>query len=200
MKRLASFILTLALAGGSAGFFAGCDQTDGATGGTAEIAAKVNAVVIPLAKVNRRIEQTLKQQQPNAKLSDLSPIELAAAQLKALDALINEEILLQRAQREQIQVTDAEVDQAVKRQIADEGLSEEDYRKKLKEAGLTEEEFRTETRQALLVSKLQEKLKAKVPAPSDKEIEEFFNQNKEQFRLERGSRWASSPWTRPTTG
>jgi parvulin-like peptidyl-prolyl isomerase len=186
VKRLASFILTLALAGGSAGFFAGCDQTDGATGGTAEIAAKVNAVVIPLSKVNRRIEQSLKQQQPNARLSDLSPIELAAAQLKALDALISEEILLQRAQREQIQVTDAEVEQAVKRQIADEGLSEEDYRKKLKEAGLTEEEFRTETRQALLVSKLQEKLKAKVPAPSDKEIEEFFNQNKEQFRLERG--------------
>ncbi|AEP10892.1 SurA N-terminal domain-containing protein [Chloracidobacterium thermophilum] len=186
MKRLASFVLILALSGGSAVFFAGCDQTDGATGGTAEIAAKVNAVVIPLAKVNRRIEQTLKQQQPNAKLSDLSPIELAAAQLKALDALINEEILLQRAQREQIQVTDAEVDQAVKRQIADEGLSEEDYRKKLKEAGLTEEEFRTETRHALLVSKLQEKLKAKVPAPSDKEIEEFFNQNKDQFRLERG--------------
>ncbi len=186
MKRLASFVLILALSGGSAVFFAGCDQTDGATGGTAEIAAKVNAVVIPLSKVNRRIEQSLKQQQPNAKLSDLSPIELAAAQLKALDALISEEILLQRAQREQIQVTDAEVDQAVKRQIADEGLSEEDYRKKLKEAGLTEEEFRTETRHALLVSKLQEKLKAKVPAPSDKEIEEFFSQNKEQFRLERG--------------
>ncbi|MCS7078930.1 MAG: SurA N-terminal domain-containing protein [Chloracidobacterium sp.] len=186
MKRLASFLLILTLASGVSGLLAGCNATDGATGGTAEIAAKVNAVVIPLSKVNRRIEQTIRQQQPNAKLSDLSPIELAAAQLKALDALIGEEILLQRAQREQIQVTDAEVDQAVKRQIADEGLSEEDYRKKLKEAGLTEEEFRTETRHALLVSKLQDKLKAKVPAPSDREIEEFFNQNKEQFRLERG--------------
>ncbi len=185
MKHFPLFVLVFALAGSGA-LLSGCGATDGATGSTAEIAAKVNAVVIPLSKVNRRIEQTIRQQQPNAKLSDLSPIELAAAQLKALDALIGEEILLQRAQREQIQVTDAEVDQAVKRQIAEEGLSEEDYRKKLKEAGLTEEEFRLETRQALLVSKLQDKLKAKVPAPSDREIEEFFNQNKDQFRLDRG--------------
>jgi parvulin-like peptidyl-prolyl isomerase len=167
---------------GSVVFSGGCNNTS--TGGAADIAAKVNSVAIPLAKVNRKVEQALTPQK--AKLSDLSPIELANAQLKALDALISEEILFQRAQREQIQVSDADVENEIKKIISAQGLSEEKFREQLKEAGVTEDEFKIETRQSLLVSKLQEKLKNKVPLPSEKEIEEFFTQNKEQFRLERG--------------
>lgn len=183
-QRFFSSFLAVSMLCGGASFFAGCKQATGQSGGTAEIAAKVNSVAIPLSKVDRQIEQGLKQN--NLKLADLSPIELAAARLQALDRLVNNEILVQRAQREQIQVSEEDINQAVKRFLSAQGLTEEKFQKELKDAGLTEDEFRGEQRQTLLVSKLYEKLKGKIPLPSEKEIEDFFNQNREQFKIGRG--------------
>lgn len=162
-----------------------CDQSASSTSGnSAEIAARVNSVTIPLAKVDRQIEQMLKPQ--NLKLADMSPIELASNRMGVLDQLITQEILLQRAQKENLQVTDDEVKQAVQAFISEKGWTVEEFQKQLKEVGLTEEEFRNEQRQVLQIRKLQDRQKSKIPAPSEKEIADYYNQNRDQFKIGRG--------------
>ncbi len=163
----------------------GCKQGEGNAGGSAaEIAAKVNATTIPLARVDRQVEQDLKPL--NVKISDLSPIELAAKRLSTLDQIITQEIMLQRAQRENIQVSDEDVKQQVQRLINNNGWTQEEYQRQLKESGLTEEEFRNEQRSQLLIAKLQERQRSKIPAPSEKEITDYYTQNRDQFKIGRG--------------
>lgn len=162
-----------------------CNQAASSSGGGAEVAAKVNSVIIPLSKVDRQIEQELKQQTSQS-LSELSPIALASLRMMALDRLITQEVLLQRAQKESIQVSDDDVKQRVQELIQAQGWSQEEYQKTIKELGMTEEEFRNEQRKLLLINKLVDRLKTRIPAPSEKEIADFYNQNPEQFKLGKG--------------
>src|ERR1051326_871993 len=93
-----SIIVTLAV------LAIGCKQdtvSGSASNGSGELAARVGNVDLQLSKVDRLIEQGL-QGQTDKKLTDLTPVELAAARLQALDTLITEEVLYQRARQENI--------------------------------------------------------------------------------------------------
>lgn len=167
--------------------FAGCKREAGTSAnnaGSGEVAARVGSVDIPLSKVDRLIEQGLRGQ-TEKKLSDLTPVELAAARLQALDSLITEEVLFQRARQENIQVSDEEVRNQIQGGIQQEGMSADDFQKKLKDVGLTENEFQEEQRRKMVISKLQEKMSVVKP-PTDREIADYFNQNQEQFKIGRG--------------
>ncbi|MBX7221385.1 MAG: SurA N-terminal domain-containing protein [Blastocatellia bacterium] len=169
-----------------AAFFGGCNQSASGTsgGGSAEVAAKVNSVAIPMTRVERQLELTLKPE--GVKPTDLSPIELASTRLRILEQLISQEIMVQRAQKDSVQVTDDEVRQAVQAFIREKTGTQEEFQKQLKDIGLTEEEFRNEQRQILLINKWQEKQKVRIPAPSEKEISDFYTQNRDQFKIGRG--------------
>src|SRR3989442_108770 len=87
----------------------GCKQeTTTGLANSGELAARVGSADIALSKVDRIIEQGL-QGQGDKKLSALSPVELAAARLQALDSLITEEVLYQRARQESMQISDEDV-------------------------------------------------------------------------------------------
>ena len=119
----------------------GCKQeTTTGSANSGELAARVGNTDIPLSKVDRMIDQGL-QGQGGKKLSDLSPVELAAARLQALDSLITEEVLYQRARQENMQISDEDLRNFIQKGIQQSGLSEDDFQKQLKAAGLTEPDF-----------------------------------------------------------
>ncbi|MEW6730915.1 MAG: SurA N-terminal domain-containing protein, partial [Acidobacteriota bacterium] len=159
------------------------DTVVGPSSNSGEIAARVGSVDIPLAKVDRLIEQGLGQ--GSKKLSDLNPVELAAARLQAIDTLITEEVLFQRARQEKIQISDEDVRNQIQRGIQSSGLSEDDFQKQLKTVGLSEVEFREEQRRKIAIEKLQEKM-SPVKPPTDREISDYYNNNPGQFRIGRG--------------
>lgn len=134
----------------------------------------------------KQIDSAIKQQLDAQGGAPLSPAELVTARLSVLDKLIQEEALYQKAQKQNLVPDDAKVNQAVQKRKQDAGLTEEQYQEQIKKAGLTEAEVRDQIRREIAISELTEKERARVTAPSDAEIEKYYNENKAQFVAQRG--------------
>jgi hypothetical protein len=102
-----------------------------------------------------------------------------------LDDLIKQEVLFQRADKEKLLPTDDEVSQVISNQKQQVG-SQEEFQKALKETGQTEEGLREVVRKRLAMQKLLDRFGSKVDPPSDKEIEDFYNANRDRYVSARG--------------
>jgi parvulin-like peptidyl-prolyl isomerase len=149
-----------------------------------EVAAKVGSRDITLKQVDSTIKQQLDANGGNA---TMSPAELVAARLSVLDNLIQEEALFQKAQKENLVPDDSKVNQEVQKRKQDAGLTEEQYQNQIKQAGFSEEEVRDQIRRQLAINELRERQKARVNAPTDGDIEKYYNDHKAEFRAERGA-------------
>ena len=142
------------------------------------VAARVNGKPIMLAEVERFVNQ----QAAGEKLSEL---ESAQAQLKVLDSLIQREILYQRAGRERLLPTEDQVTAAINEQKQKTGMTEEEFARQLKAQNVTIETFREEAKKDLAIKALQDKYAGKITV-SDREVEDYYNKNKQQFVSARG--------------
>lgn len=157
----------------------------GCTSGTSEanqnmVAATVNGRNIMLKEVERGVNQ-----QAGGNAASLSQLQLAQARLTVLDNLIQREVLFQRAEREKVLPTEAQIDGALAQQREQSGMSQEDFEKGLKSQNLSMETLREEARKDLAINALQDKYTSKV-AINDREIEDFYNSNRQQFVNKRG--------------
>jgi foldase protein PrsA len=107
--------------------------------------------------------------------------------MSVLDNLIQAEALFQKAQKENLAPDDNKVTQEVQKKKQEAGVTEEQYQNQIKQAGLTEEDVREKVRRELAINALREREKARVTAPTDAEIEKYYNENKAQFVAERGA-------------
>jgi peptidyl-prolyl cis-trans isomerase SurA len=158
---------------------AGCS-----TGGTATnenmIAATVNGRNIMLQEVEREVNR-----QAGGNPSALSQLQLAQARLTVLSNLIQREVLFQRAEREKVLPTEAQIDGAIAQQKEQTGMTQEDFEKGLKAQNMSMETLREEARKNLAITALQDKYSGKITI-SDREVEDFYAQNPEQFKRQRG--------------
>ena len=180
MNRVVRKFSALALAAAAALAFTACTGTKSGGGEGGDVVAVVNGKNITLGEVERVIrEQTSGQQ------SLLSPLELGAARLQVLDSLIRDEVLFQRAEKEKTLPNDDEVAKVINDQKQQAG-SKEAFEKALKDAGQTEESLRELVRKRLAMQKLLDKIGNKADAPSDREIEDFYNNNRQRYVNARG--------------
>ena len=163
----------------SAVVLAGC-----ATGGTPSndtmVAATVNGRNIMLQEVERSVNR-----QAGGNPSALSQLQLAQARLTVLDELIKREVLFQRAEREKVLPTEAQIDGAIAQQKEQTGMTQEDFEKSLKAQNMTMETLREEARKTLAITALQDKYSGRITI-SDREVEDFYNSNRESFKNQRG--------------
>ena len=163
----------------SAVVLAGC-----ASGGTQSndnmVAATVNGRNIMLQEVERQVNR-----QAGGNPSVLSQLQLAQARLTVLDELIKREVLFQRAEREKVLPTEAQIDGAIAQQKEQTGMTQEDFEKNLKAQNMSMETLREEARKTLAITALQDKYSGKI-AISDREVEDFYNSNRESFKNQRG--------------
>jgi parvulin-like peptidyl-prolyl isomerase len=110
---------------------------------------------------------------------------MAQARLQVLNSLIQREVLFQRAEREKVLPTEAQIDGAIAAQKQNSGMTSEDFDKSLKAQNLSMETLREEARKDLAISALQDKYSGKIDI-SDREVEEFYNGNRDRFKNERG--------------
>ena len=94
-------------------------------------------------------------------------------------------MLFQRAEREKVLPTEDQIDGAITTQKQNSGMTSEDFEKSLKAQNLSMETLREEARKDLAISALQDKYSGKINI-SDKEVEEFYNNNRHQFMNARG--------------
>ena len=151
-----------------------------------EASAAVNGKVIKFEEVERAIKSQAKGQE-----SKLSPLELAQARLQVLEQLIQQEVMYQKAKSEQTIPTDDDVIAELNKMKTNSGISKEEFEKKMKEAGETEDTLREKLKRELAINKLIDKVAGKVEPPSNKEIEDFYNGNKEAFIKKRGVQLAA---------
>lgn len=144
------------------------------------VAATVNGRNIMLQEVERTVNR-----QAGGNPSALSQLQLAQARLTVLSNLIQREVLYQRAEREKVLPTEAQIDGAIAQQKEQTGMTQEDFEKGLKAQNMSIETLREEARKDLAISALQDKYSGKITI-SDREVEEFYNGNRQSFKNERG--------------
>ena len=144
------------------------------------VAATVNGKKIMLSEVERVI-----QQQMQGKQSQLSAHDLAQARLQVLDKLIQREVLYQRAEQEKLLPTEEQITSAINQQKQQTGVTQEEFDRQLKEQNMTNEALREEAKKDLATSSLQDKYAGKITI-SDREVEDYYNANKQQFVNARG--------------
>ena len=144
------------------------------------VAATVNGKKIMLQEVERLITQ-----QTQGKQAQLSPLELAQARLQVLSSLIQREVLFQRSEQEKLQPSEDEITSAINAQKAQTGMTDEEFGRQLRDQNLTMEALREEAKKDLAIKKLQDKYAGKITI-SDREVEEYYNSNKQQFVNARG--------------
>lgn len=180
MQRVAIYIVVATLAA----FAFACSNSKGtaSSGGAATdnaVAATVNGKSIMLSEVDKLITAQTQGQQDK-----LSPLALAQARLQVLDSLIQKEVLLQRAEKEKTMPSEDDITNYIN--SLKQGMTEEQFQKGLKDQGLTMDSLKEEARKTLAIQKLQDKVNGKIAAPSDKEVEDFYNNNKQMFITSRG--------------
>lgn len=144
------------------------------------IAATVNGRNILLKEVERNMTQ-----QTGPSVTKLSPLELAQARLSVLEKLIQREVLFQRAEREKLLPTEDQIDGAINQQKTNTGMTSEAFEKALRDQNISMETLREEARKDLAIASLQDKYSGKISI-SDKEVEDFYNNNRQEFVNARG--------------
>jgi peptidyl-prolyl cis-trans isomerase SurA len=144
------------------------------------VAATVNGRNIMLSEVERGVSQ-----QTGGNPSSLNQLQMAQARLQVLNNLIQREVLFQRAEREKVLPTEAQIDGAIATQKQNSGMTAEDFDKKLKAENISIETLREEARKDLAIANLQDKYSGKIDI-SDREVEDYYANNKQEFVRNRG--------------
>ncbi|MCI0339088.1 MAG: SurA N-terminal domain-containing protein [Acidobacteria bacterium] len=172
---LPTFLFALALTVSACG-----SKSSSNASGNDDVAAVVNGAKILVKDVDRVITQQYRGQE-----NQLSPIALAAYRLQALETLINQEVLYQRAQKDNIAPSDDEIKQYIQRYKQENGYTEEAFANELKRTNQTEEQFREFVKKQLAIQKLYEKSESQLRV-QDRDVTDVYNANPKQFSLQPG--------------
>lgn len=186
ISKKVSLFLVLAMV---AAFAAACGSGPVGPNGAVDpnaTAATVNGKAITMEEVERAVKQQAQGQEGR-----LSQLELAGARLQVLQSLVEQEVMYQKAEKEQTLPTDEEVTAEYNKRKTASGLSQEQWDAKMKEVGETEASAKLAIKKGLAIQKLTDKITGKIDAPKDSEIEQFYNSNKAGFKNKRGAQLAA---------
>ena len=175
-KQLALVILIAALTVA----LAACSKGKNEPNKDTAVAATVNGKNILLKDVDQRVNQ-----RAGGQMAQLSPLQLAAARLQELDSLIQQEVLFQRAEKENLVPKEDEITRTINTKKQEGRLTEEDYARQLRESGQTEQTVREAVRKEMAIQRLQEKTVGNISI-NEREVQDAFEKNKETFVNRRG--------------
>jgi peptidyl-prolyl cis-trans isomerase SurA len=151
---------------------AGCNNR----GGGDDVMARVNGHKITRPEVEKYYKNQLagSPQQPSTEQGD-------NLRLNILRELINNEILMQRAEKLGLLATDEEVDSKVNEAKA--AYTQEQFDNRLKERGITMDDFRRDLRRSITIDKvINKEITSKINV-TDSDISAYYNQHKAEFNL-----------------
>jgi len=107
--------------------------------------------------------------------------DILTQKLNVLDNLIDQDIMVARAQAAKLDVTDAEVDTAIADRRA--GMTDAEFQMQLAQQGLTPDDVKRGVRRELLVQKLIDRDITGKATITDDQIADYYNRNRAQFNL-----------------
>lgn len=151
---------------------AGCKGGQG--GG--DVMAAVNGKKIMRAEVEKYYKN-----QTSGSPQEPDSVQANSLRLSILRQMIDDEIMLQRAEKLGLLATDEEVEAKFTEFKAP--YTKEEFEKRLKERNLTEEDFKRDLRRSLTIDKvLNKEITSKITI-SDADIAQYFNDHKAEFNL-----------------
>jgi peptidyl-prolyl cis-trans isomerase SurA len=152
-------------------FTAACNRT-----APANVAAMVNGRAITYADLEKRFQSEF-----STPAEHQSDDQVSIQRLEILRALVDEEILVQRAERMGLMAVDADVEAKFTELKAP--YTQEEFQKQLNARKITVEDLKTKLRRDLSVQKLFNKEITSQISITDKDIADFYNANKASFNL-----------------
>ncbi len=143
---------------------------------SANVAATVNGRPISYAELDR----TIAAQFPNAPLK-ANTDQMTGVRLEALRALIDNEIMLQRAEKEGLLASDADVEAKFNELKAP--YTKEEFQKLLQQRKMSMADLKAQIRRELSVQKLFNKEIGSHISISDADVTAFYNSNKASYNL-----------------
>ncbi|MFH1038680.1 MAG: peptidylprolyl isomerase [PVC group bacterium] len=140
----------------------------------------VNGVEVKGALFNQQLNALLQQysrQIPPEQLSKMQPM----LRQQAVAALVNQQLMMQEAEREEIMPDDQEVDAEIEK-IVKQFPGREELDAQLKRAGVTLEDLRKDITRNLKIQMLAEQQFSSGTEATEEEITTFYNDNQEQFQ------------------
>ncbi|MCX7602620.1 MAG: peptidylprolyl isomerase [Bryobacteraceae bacterium] len=169
MKARSIVLLLVAAALGAA--LAGCKKSV-----PPNVAATVNGRAITYADLDKQYKRQFPQQQEGA-----TQDQILFQKLELLRAMIDEEILLQRAEKLGLLARDEDVEARLNEIKAP--YTQEEFQKQLDAQGMTLEELKSQIRRSLSIEKLLNKEIGNQIVITDKDVADFYNANQAMFRF-----------------
>jgi peptidyl-prolyl cis-trans isomerase SurA len=107
--------------------------------------------------------------------------EVLSLKLNVLDELINNEILLERAKKLNLEASDGEVEDKFTEMKSP--YTEEEFQRQLKERGLSVDDLKKGLKRQLSTEKLMNREVVAKISITDQEVTDFYNSNKAQFNV-----------------
>jgi peptidyl-prolyl cis-trans isomerase SurA len=107
--------------------------------------------------------------------------EALSLKLNVLDELINNEILLERAKKLNLEASDGEVEDKFTELKSP--YTEEEFQHRLKDQGMTVDDLKQDLRRQLSIQKLLNREVVAKISITDQEVADFYNANKAQFNV-----------------
>ncbi len=107
--------------------------------------------------------------------------EALSLKLKVLDELINNEILLERAKKLNLEASDGEVEDKFTEMKSP--FTEDEFQRQLKERDVSVNDIKLSLRQQLSIEKLMNREVVAKISITDQDVTDFYNTNKEQFNV-----------------
>src|SRR5579875_136834 len=143
---------------------------------SADVAATVNGRPITYAELDRAVAGQFANAQVKA-----NPEQTTQLRLETLRTLIDNEIMLQRAEKEGLLASDADVEAKFNEVKAP--YTQEEFQKLLDQRKMTVADLKAQIRRELSVQKLFNKEIGSHISISDAEVTDFYNANKASFNL-----------------
>ena len=153
--------------------FAGCKQQESHS---PDVWAVVNGAEIRRDEVEKYYRTRI-----NPEAQETSPEEVLSGKLNVVEQLINNEILLERAKKLNLEASDGEVEDKFTELKS--GYTEEEFQRKLKDGGMTVDDLKKDLRRQLSIQKLLNREVAAKVAITDKDVVDFYNSNRNQFNV-----------------
>jgi peptidyl-prolyl cis-trans isomerase SurA len=154
-------------------FFAGCKQQERHA---PDVWAVVNGTEIKRDEVEKYYRTRI-----NPEAQETSPEEVLSGKLNVVEQLINNEILLERAKKLNLEASDGEVEDKFTELKS--GYTEDEFQRKLKDGGMTVDDLKKDLRRQLSIQKLLNREVASKVTITDQDVTDFYNTNRNQFNV-----------------
>ena len=119
------------------------------------------------------VERAVKQQAQGQE-SKLSPLELAGARLQVLQSLVEQEVMFQKAEKDNLVPTDDEITAEINKQKTQSGKSADQIDKEMADSGMTEAAFARVCKEVLAIQNLVDKVTGQIEPPKDQRDRSFL--------------------------